>query len=180
MYAFVCCFSLYWLINFEHWVNLALNVAAYITVLNLACYVMFISWFVFCYMYCPVWQMFGVDCPLQRSDCIVIKHIIIIIIIITRPHLSFSACYLPVINLSEAVRVNWCLVEWVIISDVCATDCICAQRSTDVELVRIDVNSTTSADIRPRIHLFVESHHNFLLTWRCCFMTQHAWCGLMA
>jgi len=29
---------------------------------------MFISCFVFYYMYCPAWQTFGVNCPLQHSD----------------------------------------------------------------------------------------------------------------
>ena len=28
-----------------------------------------------CSMHCPAWQMFSVDCTLQRSGCIVIKHI---------------------------------------------------------------------------------------------------------
>jgi len=29
-----------------------------------------------CVLYCPAWQMFRYDCTLQRSACIVIKHII--------------------------------------------------------------------------------------------------------
>jgi len=38
--------------------NTALNVAAYTpTMLNLACYVMFIACFVFYYTYCPALQM---------------------------------------------------------------------------------------------------------------------------
>jgi len=86
VFCYIMCFiviSVCTIVKLRHWVSLApLFGIVYITVLNCVCYAMFIWWFVFYYMHCPVWHIICNPAFMQHTNKTIIIIIIFIIIII--------------------------------------------------------------------------------------------------